>query len=33
MVTYNKRDFTGAERFGVQVADAKEFLQIIGEIP
>lgn len=33
IVTYNKRDFAGAERFGIRVADAKEFLQIIGEIP
>jgi predicted nucleic acid-binding protein len=33
LVTYNKRHFAGAEQFGVRVLDAKEFLQIIGEIP
>ena len=33
IVTYNKRDFAGSERFGVRVMDAKEFLQSIGEIP
>ena len=33
IVTYNKRDFAGAERFGIRVGDAKEFLQIIGEVP
>lgn len=33
LVTYNKRDFAGAERFGIQVVNAKEFLQILGEIP
>lgn len=32
IVTYNRRDFAGAERFGVRVVDAKEFLQILGEI-
>ncbi len=33
LVTYNKRHFAGAERFGVLVVNAKEFLQILGEIP
>ena len=30
IVTYNKRDFAGAERFGVRVATAKEFLEARG---
>lgn len=29
IVTYNKTDFRGADRFGVKVVDAGEFLQII----
>ena len=33
IVTYNQRDFRGAERLGVQVTTAKEFLQKIGELP
>ncbi len=33
IVTYNKRDFAGAERFGVGVVDAREVLQLIGELP
>lgn len=33
IVTYNKRDFVGAEHFGVRILDAKEFLRMIGEIP
>jgi len=32
IVTYNKRDFAGAERFGVQVMSPKEFLFEIGEL-
>lgn len=32
LVTYNKRDFRGAEKFGIRVVDAREFLQVIGEI-
>ena len=32
IVTYNQRDFQGAEQFGVRVVTAKEFLQIIGEL-
>lgn len=30
IVTYNKRDFVGAETYGVQVVDAKTLLEIIG---
>ena len=33
IVTYNQRDFQGAEKFGVQVVTPKEFLQEIGELP
>ena len=33
IVTYNQRDFQGAEQFGIRVVTAKEFLQIIGELP
>ena len=32
IVTYNKDDFQGAERFGLEVVTAKEFLQKIGEL-
>ena len=32
IVTYNKRDFAGVERFGIAVIDAREFLKTIGEI-
>ena len=33
IVTYDKRDFEGAEQFGIHVVTAKEFLQEIGELP
>ena len=33
IVTYNRRDFQGAERFGLQVITPKEFLQKIGALP
>ncbi len=33
IVTYNKNDFRGVERFGLRVVTAKEFLEEIGEIP
>jgi len=33
IVTYNKRDFQGAEAFGIQVVTPKEFLETIGELP
>ncbi len=32
IVTYNQKDFEGAEQFGIQVVTPKEFLQIIGEL-
>jgi len=32
IVTYNKRDFQGVDKFGVEVVDAREFLEIIGEL-
>ena len=32
IVTYNKRDFVGAEEFGVKAVTPKEFLKEIGEI-
>lgn len=32
VVTYNKRDFEGAEKFGIDVETAREFLQRIGEL-
>jgi predicted nucleic acid-binding protein len=33
IVTYNKADFRGAERFGLRIVTAKEFLEEIGELP
>lgn len=33
IVTYNKDDFKGVERFGIRVITAQEFLQEIGELP
>lgn len=30
IVTYNQRDFAGAEQFGIRVVIPKEFLQILG---
>lgn len=33
IVTYNKQDFQGAGRFGLQVVTPKEFLERIGELP
>lgn len=32
IVTFNKRDFTGAERFGIRVLSPREFLVQIGEL-
>jgi len=32
IITYNKQDFEGVERFGIEVLTPKEFLKIIGEI-
>src|SRR5262249_38007714 len=33
IVTFNVRDFAGAEQFGIRVLTPKEFLQEIGELP
>jgi putative PIN family toxin of toxin-antitoxin system len=33
IITYNHRDFRGAEKFGICVRDARIFLQEIGELP
>lgn len=32
IVTFNRADFQGAERFGVNVVEPREFLRIMGEI-
>lgn len=32
IVTHNKRDFAGVERFGIEALDAKEFLQRMEEM-
>jgi putative PIN family toxin of toxin-antitoxin system len=32
IVSYNKKDFQGVEKFGIRVLTAKEFLQEIGEL-
>jgi putative PIN family toxin of toxin-antitoxin system len=33
IVTYNKNDFQGVEKFGIRTLTAKEFLKEIGELP
>ncbi len=33
IVTYNKTDFQGIEKFDIELVTAKEFLQIIQELP
>ncbi|MEX0724179.1 MAG: putative toxin-antitoxin system toxin component, PIN family [Gracilimonas sp.] len=33
IVTYNKADFKGVDKFDIKLATAKEFLQIIQELP
>jgi len=33
IVTYNKADFAGVEKFGIRVMTAREFLKEIGELP
>lgn len=33
IVTYNKRDFRGVEKFGIRLLTAQEFLREIGELP
>jgi putative PIN family toxin of toxin-antitoxin system len=32
IVTYNQRDFAGAEQFGIQIVTPKEFLQVLGVV-
>ena len=32
IVTYNRKDFGGAERFGISIVSSLEFLQAIGEL-
>jgi len=32
VITYNARDFVGANQFGIKVVTPREFLQAIGEI-
>ena len=32
IVTFNKRDFAGAEQFGIKLASPMEYLQYLGEI-
>ena len=33
VVTYNRKDFVGLERFGITVVNSKEMLQELGELP
>jgi putative PIN family toxin of toxin-antitoxin system len=33
IVTYNRKDFSGAERFGISIVSPLEFLKAIGELP
>jgi putative PIN family toxin of toxin-antitoxin system len=33
VVTFNTRDFAGAEQFGIRIVTPREFLQLIGELP
>jgi putative PIN family toxin of toxin-antitoxin system len=33
IITYNQRDFRGAEMFGMRISDPRAFLQAIGELP
>jgi len=32
IITYNTRDFGGAEPFGLRVHQPKEFLEVLGEL-
>ena len=32
IITFNKKDFVGAEKFGIRILSPKEFLEVIGEI-
>ena len=33
VVTFNMRDFAGAEQFGIRIVTPRDFLQLIGELP
>jgi len=33
IISYNKRDFVGAERFNLTISSPQEFLKVIGELP
>jgi putative PIN family toxin of toxin-antitoxin system len=33
IISYNKRDFVGAEQFNVTINTPQEFLEVIGELP
>ena len=33
VLTFNTRDFAGADRFGIRVISPREFLAIIGDVP
>jgi predicted nucleic acid-binding protein len=33
IITYNKTDFKSVDKFNIELATAKEFLQIIDELP
>lgn len=33
IISYNKKDFAGAERFGLTVDTPQEFLRVIGALP
>ena len=33
VLTFNARDFAGADRFGIRVISPREFLAIRGEVP
>lgn len=33
IVTFNSRDFVGAEQFGIRVVTPREFLRTIGDVP
>jgi len=32
IITFNKKDYTGVEKFGIQVLTPREYLERIGEI-
>ena len=33
IITYNQRDFSGTEKFGIHVLDPRTFLKEIGKLP